>query len=725
LTVRLPNGATMESSHTADLDIPKSNAAASKSHVFPGMANNSLLSVGQLCDEGYTFTFKQDTVTICDSGNSQILSGPRDLNTGLWRINLRQINNHKPNPISNNLYELRNTGALVHYLHKALFSPTKSAILKAVKDGHLITWPGLAEDAINTHLKLTPATAMGHMNQRRQNIRSTSKAPIEKQPTPDTDLGTKTHLVYAVVVDQGQLYTDLTGKFPVRSNKGNYYVMVCYIYDCNYVKVIPMKSRSASEWVKAHDSIHQELTVKGFKPKLQTLDNEASAALKNFFTFNDIAYQLVPPHCHQRNAAERAIMTFKEHFVAGLSSVDPSFPLQLWDILLPQAEITLNLLRTSRLHPQLSAAAHFHDLVDYNKTAFAPPGCNIIAHNKPGKRLTWAPHGQHGYSLGPAMHHYRCQNVYISAMASERIVDTLEFFPHNYHMPQLSSTDRLLMAAKDMTDALQNPHPEVPFASFGDDTISALAELAAIFKLKLRQTPSPAPQAVPPQVFQHPSLAASSNQIFHSPMSIARKTRSQTTIHTQYFPNVPLPPRVVTPRTLRPSPPRVPTRSQRLSPRNMSQDDFCGMETYHMAIALGYKHWSQQHQANAVIHPVTRKEMEYSALMKDPRLQPLWTRGFGNECRCLFQGIRDIPGTDTCFFIKLKNIPKDRNITYGKIVCDYNPQEIKGMCSANRRRRQTRLLRRCRHIHCRYHNIQNPNQQHPLHRRRRHDDDGH
>jgi hypothetical protein len=66
------------------------------------------------------------------------------------------------------------------------------------------------EDTINKHLKLTPATAMGHMNQWRQNIRSTSKAPIEKQQTPYTDLGTKTYLVYAVVVDQGQLYTNLT-----------------------------------------------------------------------------------------------------------------------------------------------------------------------------------------------------------------------------------------------------------------------------------------------------------------------------------------------------------------------------------------------------------------------------------------------------------------------------------------------------------------------------------
>jgi hypothetical protein len=246
-------------------------------------------------------------------------------------------------------------------------------MLQAVKDGHLITWPGLTEDDINKYLKLTPATAMGHMNQRRQNILSTSKATIEKQPTPETELGTKTHLVYVVIVDQGQLYTDLTGKFPVRSSKGNSYVMVCYVYDCNYVEVIPMKYISASEWVKAYDTVQQELTVKGFKPKLQTLNNEASAALKNFFTVNDIAYQLVPPHCHRRNAAERAIRTFKEHFVAGISSVDPAFPLYLWDRLLPQAEITLNLLRTSRLHPQLSATTRFHGLVDYNKTAFVPP----------------------------------------------------------------------------------------------------------------------------------------------------------------------------------------------------------------------------------------------------------------------------------------------------------------------------------------------------------------
>jgi hypothetical protein len=96
-------------------------------------------------------------------------------------------------------------------------------------------------------------------------------------------LGTKTHLVYAVLVDQGQLYMGLTGKFPVRSSKGNWYIMVCYVFDCNYIKGVPMKSRSASEWVKSYDLIHQELTSKGLKPKLQTLDKREILGLKKLF----------------------------------------------------------------------------------------------------------------------------------------------------------------------------------------------------------------------------------------------------------------------------------------------------------------------------------------------------------------------------------------------------------------------------------------------------------
>jgi hypothetical protein len=173
------------------------------------------------------------------------------LKTGIWRINLQQEHHQHSPEVANNVYELHKTGALVNYLHKAMFIPKKSALLQAVKNGHLITWPGLTEQAINQHLKMTPNPAMGHIHQRRQNIRSTSKASItsdmEDETVTPAGVGSKTHLVYAVFVEQGELYTDLTGKFPVRSSKGNWYVTICYSYDCNYVKVVSMKSRSASE----------------------------------------------------------------------------------------------------------------------------------------------------------------------------------------------------------------------------------------------------------------------------------------------------------------------------------------------------------------------------------------------------------------------------------------------------------------------------------------------
>jgi hypothetical protein len=88
LTVHLPNGATMESTHTASIYIPELSRSVSIAHVLPGMANHSLLSVGTLCNEGYSIIFNIEAVTIYNPHVFQILQGVRDLDTGLWRINL-------------------------------------------------------------------------------------------------------------------------------------------------------------------------------------------------------------------------------------------------------------------------------------------------------------------------------------------------------------------------------------------------------------------------------------------------------------------------------------------------------------------------------------------------------------------------------------------------------------------------------------------------------------
>jgi uncharacterized protein YgfB (UPF0149 family) len=73
--------------------------------------------------------------------------------------------------------------------------------------------------------------------------------------------------------------------------------------------------------------------------------------IKSTLKDKNITFELVPPDQHRRNAAERAVRTFKNHFLAGLATCDPQFPLREWDRLLPQAELTLNLLRNARLNP--------------------------------------------------------------------------------------------------------------------------------------------------------------------------------------------------------------------------------------------------------------------------------------------------------------------------------------------------------------------------------------
>ena len=118
------------------------------------------------------------------------------------------------------------------------------------------------------------------------------------------------------------------------------------------------------------------------------MDNEISNDLRKAFKKYQLEFQLVPPHVHRRNVAERAIQTFKNHFLAILASCSPQFPISEWDRLLPQCILTLNLLRNSRINPRLSAYASLFGNFDFNKTPLAPPGTKVVIHSKPENRAT-------------------------------------------------------------------------------------------------------------------------------------------------------------------------------------------------------------------------------------------------------------------------------------------------------------------------------------------------
>ncbi len=90
--------------------------------------------------------------------------------------------------------------------------------------------------------------------------------------------------------------------------------------------------------------------------------------------------QFIPSHNHRQNLAERAIQTFKNHFKAILAGIDDSFPMRLWDKLLPQTILTLNLLCQSNVAPIVSAWQYIHGPFDYNKMPLAPMGCAVQIH---------------------------------------------------------------------------------------------------------------------------------------------------------------------------------------------------------------------------------------------------------------------------------------------------------------------------------------------------------
>ena len=117
--------------------------------------------------------------------------------------------------------------------------------------------------------------------------------------------------------------------------------------------------------------------------------------------------ELVPAGCHRRNVAEVAIKAFKQHFLSVLAGVDSDFPWSLWDRLLPQVQLTLNLLRQSNATPTVSAHAHLFGQFDYNKMPLEPMGSLGQVHVKTGNRKSWDFHTKSAWYLYTSKEHYR------------------------------------------------------------------------------------------------------------------------------------------------------------------------------------------------------------------------------------------------------------------------------------------------------------------------------
>ncbi len=103
------------------------------------------------------------------------------------------------------------------------------------------------------------------------------------------------------------MHTNQMGRFPKKSSHGNQYIMVLIETDSNAILVEAMKNQTAGKMIRAYQVLVNQLKSTGITPKMHILDNQCSAEFKERIKLNNMIYQLVPPHDHRRNIAEKAI----------------------------------------------------------------------------------------------------------------------------------------------------------------------------------------------------------------------------------------------------------------------------------------------------------------------------------------------------------------------------------------------------------------------------------
>jgi hypothetical protein len=743
--VTLPDGTTMTSTHTGTIHIPGLPLSACTAHIFPALGHTSLLSIGQLCAADCTAIFNGSTATIYKD-NICILQGSYS-HDKLWHFPLPGAPAATPLDSDQNLSAASNFAVnrsskpadMVAFTHASLFSPTVSTLTQAVQREYVHGFPGLTADTLARHSPLSLATAKGHLDQSRQNQQPTPPAVAPVNPSDPTDFilepildtdyfpqsdapNSASHWCFAATVDAtGQVYSDQTGKFIVPSSRGNNYIFLLYNYDSNSIHVEAIPNRQAATILKAYKTVFARLKAAGLQPKLARLDNECSNALKQFFQEEQVQLQLVPPYNHRRNAAERAIRTFKNHFISGLSSTDQDFPLHLWDRLLPQAELTLNLLRGSRINPRLSAHAQVFGPYHYTQHPIGPPGTQVMVHDKPAQRKTWDPHAIKAWYVAPSLIHYRCYEVWVPETQATRLTDTLSWYPQKVPLPASSSRD-IIQAALDIIQYQQkHPHPATPLEPLTGTELETLLTMDSILRPHAAPAspepapnpPTPAPLTVPTATPPPPALPATDTppplvrgspehpilRVLPAPVTPDRPRRPNLRVPPAILrvPPAPTPPTRPTPPTppaVSPSPPRPRPRAprtntskpRRRSPRTNKSKKHSGNKKHygtdtshlaHLALVpptLDITGCAFEPTCYKAIHPDTGEAVEYQSLLNSSDGH-LWEECTSEEIGRLAQGYKLVKGTNTIHFIKLDAIPPDRKATYLRLVVADRPNK--------------------------------------------------
>ena len=492
--VRLPNNEQLPITKKGLLPLPTvPSQRAQQANILPLLTNSSLLSIGQLCDDDCWGVFNKKMLLMFKN-YQLLLHGIRNKQDGLWDVHLpSKVRSDPPLHSANVITKLdKSNYELANFYHGCMFSPTIRTLHTMIRNNHLVTWPGVNKLNFQKSIVDTTAVEMGHLKQEKKHLRSTKVTP------PSSESRTRTYEIHSKVITfnaKEMPYGDMTGAFPYTSTRGNKYIYLMYDYDSNGILVHPLKNRQAAEITTAWVHIHQRFTKHGHTIKHFILDNEMSDTIKKAFTKNGVTYQAVPPHMHRANAAERFIQTFKDHLLSGLATCDPEFPINEWDRLLPQCEMTLNLLLVARCNPKLSAYTYLEGLHDFNKAPLAPPGTKVIIYKKPGARSSWSYHGEQGWYVGPALNHYRCYRCFLPRTGREIITDTVKFIPHKIKFPAINFVDKMRTMVNKIVHLLTSHPTQIPLPPCQHAAVTGtFNHLAKIFTMP---SPQPSPHIMP------------------------------------------------------------------------------------------------------------------------------------------------------------------------------------------------------------------------------------
>eukprot|EP00804_Cyclotella_cryptica_P022924 CCRYP_018758-RA/>CCRYP_018758-RA protein AED:0.17 eAED:0.24 QI:0/0/0/1/0.5/0.33/3/0/705 len=599
-------------------------------------------------------------------------------------------------PTALNAHDLPSVSALVHYLHAAAGFPVKSTWLAAIKAGNFASWPGLTYTNASNFCPSSDETIKGHLSQVRQGLRSTKPKPRPTLSLPPTPASPSKELhIWSDPISK--LFTDNMGCFPVRFRSGNQYIMLAYHCDSNAILVKPFQSRNDRHHIPAYSRLMTRLQARGHTVNHQVLDNEASAEFIRTITQDwKATYQLVPPDIHRRNLAERAIQTFKAHFLSILAGqVFPQLPLGQTspaNRTHPQSTPTI-------MHRTLSISVEYFNNTPFNfdATPLGPCGCPVLIHNKPSKHSSWAFCGRDGFNIGPALSHYRCFQVVDADTKAIVISDTVEFRHTYLSPPSVSYKDRLLHAITFLSTAIN----EATNDSINSQLI-AIDQLHKIFsKWKLASAPlallppsPPTPEASPqsPRTLvpaapptpptPAPRVVPVTAPRVHNPMPLPpmRDTTSSPPLPPPIAASLP-PPLVIPDAPGLGEAIALRTRSRTLAATRAANARANTVMFANIAQATRSTATTNALIAAAVLDHATGQSLEYRQLIKHPKdLELLLRQRTWPSMPRLpkFQThVPPVDGTDTFHVIDFANIPPDRlnKVCYSNVVCKVRPEK--------------------------------------------------